>query len=70
LRHAAVWNAVQATRVIACTSSILRLVPLVFTVVYSATKPSLHSYVLSWRFLLKGADVWVLEMASLGYVQN
>jgi uncharacterized oxidoreductase len=43
--------------VIAYTSSILGFVPLVFTAVYSATKASVHSYVLSQRFLLKDAGV-------------
>jgi uncharacterized oxidoreductase len=48
--------------VIAYTSSILGLVPMAVTAVYSATKAALHSYVLSQRFLLKDAGVRVLEI--------
>jgi uncharacterized oxidoreductase len=49
--------------VIAYTSSVLGLVPMAVTAVYSATKAALHSYVLSQRFLLRNSGVRVLEIA-------
>jgi uncharacterized oxidoreductase len=49
--------------VIVYTSSVLGFVPMAPTAVYSATKAAIHSYVLSQRFLLKGAGIRVLEMA-------
>lgn len=49
--------------VVAYTSSVLGFVSMAVTAVYSATKAALHSYALSQRFLLKDADVRVLEIA-------
>ena len=43
-------------------SSVLAFVPLAMTAVYSATKATLHSYVLSQRFLLQKSGVRVLEL--------
>ncbi len=49
--------------VIVYTSSVLGFVPMAPTAVYFATKAAIHSYVLTQRFLLKGAGIRVLEMA-------
>ena len=44
-------------------TSALGSVPLAATAVYSSTTAALHSYVMSQRFMLKGAGVRVLEIA-------
>ena len=49
--------------VILYNTSVLALVSLAVTAVYSATKAALHSYALSQRFLLRDSGVRVLEMA-------
>src|SRR5579859_1972269 len=49
--------------VVAYTSSVLGFTPMAATAVYSATKAAIHSYILSQRFLLRGATVRVLEIA-------
>jgi uncharacterized oxidoreductase len=47
----------------------LAFVPLAMTATYCATKAALHSYSLSQRYLLKGTNVKVLELAP-PYVQT
>jgi uncharacterized oxidoreductase len=49
--------------VIMYNTSVLALVPMAVTAIYSATKAALHSYVLSQRFLLRDSGVRVLEIA-------
>jgi uncharacterized oxidoreductase len=49
--------------VVVYNTSALAFVPLAATAVYSSTKAALHSYVMSQRFMLKGAGVRVLEIA-------
>jgi uncharacterized oxidoreductase len=51
------------------TTSGLAFVPLAMTAVYSATKAAMHSYLMSQRFMLKGTNVKVLELAP-PYVQT
>ncbi|MFM0176180.1 SDR family NAD(P)-dependent oxidoreductase [Paraburkholderia sediminicola] len=45
--------------VVVYNTSALGFVPLAATAVYSSTKAALHSYVMSQRFILKGAGVRV-----------
>ena len=59
----------QESAVVAYTTSGLAFVPLAMTAVYSATKAAMHSYLQSQRFLLKGTNVRVLEIAP-PYVQT
>ena len=47
----------------------LAFTPLAMTATYNATKAAIHSYALSQRYLLKGTDVKVLEIAP-PYVQT
>jgi uncharacterized oxidoreductase len=44
-------------------TSALGSVPLAATAVYSSTKAALHSYVMSQRFILRGAGFRVLKIA-------
>ena len=59
----------QPAAAVAYVTSGLAFVPLALTATYSATKAAIHSYALSQRFLLKGTNVKVLELAP-PYVQT
>ena len=59
----------QPEAAVAYVTSGLAFVPLALTATYSATKAAIHSYALSQRFLLKGTNVKVLELAP-PYVQT
>jgi uncharacterized oxidoreductase len=48
---------------VVCNTSALGSVPLAATAVYSSTTVALHSYVMSQRFVLKGAGARVHEIA-------
>lgn len=53
----------QPRATIIYNTSILAFVPMAPTAIYSATKAALHSYALSQRFLLRGTNVSVQEIA-------
>jgi short-subunit dehydrogenase involved in D-alanine esterification of teichoic acids len=53
----------KSDAVVAYTSAVLGFVPLAATAVYSSTKATLHSYILSQRFMLRDTTVRVLEIA-------